>query len=65
MKLTHEKIVFSKRLSMRLFFFCACPIEDDNGFDRLMKLKPSDDIAVLEGNFLNEGNSREVELLQL
>lgn len=39
-----RKIIFAKRVAMQMNFFCACPEDDDHGFDRLMTLTQDDQI---------------------
>lgn len=48
MVLNNEKIVFAKRIAMDTVFWTACPLDDDDGYDRLMKMTSPNDLQVAD-----------------
>ena len=44
MVLSLEKIVFAKRTAMDTCFWCACTLDDDDGFDRLIGMQSKDQL---------------------
>lgn len=54
--ITREQVVVAKRAAMEMYFWPACALDDDDGFDRLMTMKGLSDLDNSEwgGVFLCE-----------
>ncbi len=37
-EISKKDIILAKRTAMQLLFWTACPLDDDHGFDRMMKM---------------------------
>lgn len=42
--ITREQIIVAKRVAMEMSFWTACALDDDNGFDRLMRMAHIDEL---------------------